>query len=59
MNTLNQVLVLFLQKKLGARIEAAKIPNDNPQNMEEWVLANVGRELYEIFIKGYTQKQWG
>ncbi|WP_269524317.1 UDP-galactopyranose mutase [Coraliomargarita parva] len=34
------------------------IPNDTPQNMEEWCLANVGPDIYEIFIKGYTTKQW-
>jgi UDP-galactopyranose mutase len=32
---------------------------DNPKNLEEWVLSQVGTEIYEIFIKGYTTKQWG
>ena len=31
----------------------------NPQNLEEWVLNQVGEEIYNIFIKGYTIKQWG
>jgi UDP-galactopyranose mutase len=31
----------------------------NPQNLEEFALAQVGKELYELFIKGYTEKQWG
>ena len=31
----------------------------NPTNLEEWALSQVGTELYELFIKGYTQKQWG
>ncbi len=26
--------------------------------MEEWCLANVGREIYETFIEGYSTKQW-
>jgi UDP-galactopyranose mutase len=30
----------------------------DPRNMEEWVLSQVGREIYEIFIRGYTRKQW-
>jgi UDP-galactopyranose mutase len=30
-----------------------------PQNFEEQALRFVGRELYEAFFKGYTQKQWG
>lgn len=31
----------------------------NPKNLEEWILSQVGEELYEIFVKGYTTKQWG
>lgn len=31
----------------------------DPQNFEEQALAYVGRDLYETFFKGYTEKQWG
>lgn len=31
----------------------------NPANFEEQALAFIGRELYETFFKGYTEKQWG
>ncbi len=30
-----------------------------PETFEEQALAFVGRDLYEAFLKGYTQKQWG
>lgn len=30
-----------------------------PRNLEEQALALVGREIYETFIKDYTEKQWG
>lgn len=30
-----------------------------PENFEEAALNSIGKELYEAFIKGYTQKQWG
>ncbi len=30
-----------------------------PSNFEEACLAKMPKELYEIFIKGYTEKQWG
>jgi len=30
-----------------------------PQNLEEQALSLVGRDLYELLIKGYTEKQWG
>ena len=32
---------------------------ENPQNFEEQALRFVGRDLYEAFFKGYTEKQWG
>lgn len=32
---------------------------DEPQNFEEQALKFVGRDLYEAFFKGYTEKQWG
>jgi UDP-galactopyranose mutase len=31
----------------------------NPQTFEEQALRFVGKELYEAFFKGYTEKQWG
>ena len=29
-----------------------------PQNLEEQAIKLVGKDIYEMFIKGYTQKQW-
>jgi UDP-galactopyranose mutase len=31
----------------------------DPKSFEEQALRFVGRELYEAFFKGYTEKQWG
>ena len=42
---------------LEQEIQKEKIKN--PRNLEEKALSLVGRKLYEAFIKGYTQKQWG
>ncbi|MCL2181943.1 MAG: UDP-galactopyranose mutase [Chitinispirillia bacterium] len=30
-----------------------------PQNLEEQAVSLVGRDIYELLIKGYTEKQWG
>jgi UDP-galactopyranose mutase len=30
-----------------------------PRNLEEKAISLVGRPLYEAFIRGYTEKQWG
>lgn len=39
--------------------ELAQNDIEDPQNFEEQALKMVGKELYEGFFKGYTQKQWG
>lgn len=31
---------------------------ESPKNSEEVILSQVGRELYELFFRGYTEKQW-
>jgi UDP-galactopyranose mutase len=31
----------------------------DPRNLEEKAISIVGRDIYEILIKGYTEKQWG
>lgn len=40
------------------KLESVKVKIENPQNLEEHVLSQVGEEIYEKFIKGYTKKQW-
>ncbi len=40
------------------RIEATKEYGQPQDTVEGWCLANIGRELYELFIEGYTRKQW-
>jgi len=41
------------------KLKELAVPNEHPQNLEQWILSQVGRQIYEIFIKGYTKKQWG
>lgn len=43
------------QKKL----DEVRIKIDHPKNLEEHCLSMVGPKLYEIFYRGYTEKQWG
>lgn len=57
--TLYQLWGIKTPEEAKAVLEAKKIPNSNPQNLEEWALSQVGEEIYNIFIKGYTTKQWG
>lgn len=30
-----------------------------PRNLEEQAISLVGRDIYEMLVKGYTEKQWG
>jgi len=30
-----------------------------PRNLEEQALSLIGRDIYEVLVKGYTEKQWG
>jgi UDP-galactopyranose mutase len=39
--------------------EVAKKTVGEPRNLEEKAVSVVGRPLYEAFIRGYTEKQWG
>ena len=32
---------------------------DEPRNLEEQAMLLIGRDIYEVLIKGYTEKQWG
>ncbi|MBK1963778.1 UDP-galactopyranose mutase [Campylobacter novaezeelandiae] len=35
------------------------IIKNKPKNLEEQAISLVGTDIYEILIKGYTEKQWG
>ena len=39
--------------------EIAKAGVSDPVNLEEKAISLIGEKLYNAFIKGYTQKQWG
>ncbi|MCI8627598.1 MAG: UDP-galactopyranose mutase [Lachnospiraceae bacterium] len=45
------------QEKIQAERERIRITE--PKNLEEQAISFVGVEIYEKFIKGYTEKQWG
>ncbi len=44
--------------ELKAYLEKVRIPMDRPANSEDVIVSQIGWELYELFFKGYTQKQW-
>jgi len=56
--TLNQIWGVNTPEEAELKLEEVKIKNESPKNLEEWILSQVGMEIYETFIKGYTTKQW-
>lgn len=45
------------REKIAHQIRGHSV--QTPRNLEEQAISLVGPEIYEKFIKGYTQKQWG
>jgi UDP-galactopyranose mutase len=56
--TLHQVWGVTTPDEATKKLNEVRIPRENPRNLEEWILSQVGSEIYEIFIRGYTMKQW-
>jgi UDP-galactopyranose mutase len=56
--TLHQLWGVMTPAEAEAKLEEVRIPCEDPDNLEDWILSQVGREVYETFIRGYTMKQW-
>ena len=59
--TLNMLFGLNLQtdEEAADYLASRAEPVDDIQTSEDVVINAVGRELYELFFRGYTRKQWG
>lgn len=61
MNTFSKMwgVVTPAQAKQKIEEQKAEYADIEPKNLEEQALTQVGRDIYEKLIKGYTEKQWG
>lgn len=61
MNTFYQMWGVTTPAQAAAKIEQQKKENGiaEPKNLEEQAISLVGRDIYEILVKEYTEKQWG
>ncbi|GAA4272334.1 UDP-galactopyranose mutase [Aquimarina gracilis] len=61
MNTFYQLWGTQTPQEAKAIIDeqVAKYGTKSPKNLEEQALSLVGKDIYETFIKEYTEKQWG
>jgi len=59
LNTLNQLWGVVSPQMAKELIEEKRLNTSDPSNLEDWILSQVGEEIYRLLIKGYTEKQWG
>lgn len=57
--TPSEAMAEIERQKREAATQISRNGAVHPRNLEEQALMLVGREIYEILIKGYTEKQWG
>ena len=58
MMTLNQLWGIKTPNQAKEKLNSVKIKKQKIDNLEDWILSEVGEEIYKIFIKGYNKKQW-
>lgn len=56
--TLYQLWGVTTPQEAIKKLEYEKLNIKEPKNLEEWILSQVGEEIYYTFIYGYTKKQW-
>ncbi len=61
MNTFYQLWGVRTPQEAMAKIEEQRLAAGitQPRNLEEQAISLVGTDIYEILVKGYTEKQWG
>lgn len=60
MDALSKLGPLTTTKALASYAkQRLKRDTKEPENFEDWIVAQFGRTLFEIFFKSYTEKVWG
>jgi len=60
MNTFKQLWDVCTPNEAKLKIRSQVLDLDRkPENLEEYALSVVGKDIYTKFIQGYTKKQWG
>jgi UDP-galactopyranose mutase len=59
LNTFEQLLGRpSTSEEMESQLAAWRVAVDSPKNSEEVIISQVGWNLYEMFFKNYTRKQW-
>lgn len=60
MYTFNQIWGVITPEQAKEKIDKQRQEIvGKPKNLEDQAISLVGRDIYEMLIKGYTEKQWG
>lgn len=60
MYTFNKLWGVVTPEEAEAKLAEQRVEiTGAPQNLEEQAIRLVGRDIFEMLIKGYTEKQWG
>ncbi len=60
MNTFNRIWGVATPAEAKAKIDEQRAEiSGEPRNLEEKAISLVGRDVYEILVREYTEKQWG
>lgn len=59
LSTFSQLWGVTTPAEAEERLKAERVRIPNPRTVEEWALSQLGREVYEKLVRGYTLKQWG
>jgi UDP-galactopyranose mutase len=57
--TLQQLWGVTSPAEAEQKLAEVRIHCEHPRNLEEWILSQVGEQIYRTFVHGYTKKQWG
>lgn len=58
LNTFNEVYGTDDIDEINKILEERRVYVEKPKNLKEQALKFVGKDIYNILIKGYTEKQW-
>jgi UDP-galactopyranose mutase len=59
MNTFSRLWGISTPEEAKAMIQSQRGAVTEPHNLEEQAISQVGKDIYEKLVKGYTEKQWG
>jgi UDP-galactopyranose mutase len=57
--TFQQLWGVTTPEEARKKIESVRVKIAEPKNVEEWALSQLGEEVYQKLVYGYTKKQWG